>query len=187
MFDKKASILYNTTRVIVRCAMRLNVNRVLHTPGASQDFHFTMDLSDLDFGGTTPVSRPVVVDGRVRNEAGVLLLELQASTTLRCLCSRCLDEFDRDKVVSCSCVLAEEKQLETSDDIVLLDHDEVDPEELARTAFILEMDTITLCSPDCKGLCPGCGVNLNHEACRCKKQVDPRLAALAKLLEPEET
>ena len=49
------------------------------------------------------------------------------------------------------------------------------------------MDTKTLCSEDCKGLCPGCGVNLNHEACRCKKQVDPRLAALAKLLEqPEE-
>ena len=49
--------------------------------------------------------------------------------------------------------------------------------------FILEMDTKTLCSPDCMGLCPGCGVNLNHEECRCKKAVDPRLAKLAQLLE----
>ena len=45
------------------------------------------------------------------------------------------------------------------------------------------MDTKNLCSPDCKGLCPGCGANLNHEACRCKKAVDPRLAKLAQLLE----
>lgn len=54
--------------------------------------------------------------------------------------------------------------------------------DLAGTAFILDMDTKTLCSEDCKGLFPGFGVNLNREACRCKKQVDPRLAKLAQLL-----
>ncbi|MDY5613643.1 MAG: DUF177 domain-containing protein, partial [Dysosmobacter sp.] len=53
----------------------------------------------------------------------------------------------------------------------------------ARTAFILEMDTKTLCSEDCKGLCPRCGADLNLGPCSCKKEVDPRLAALAKLLE----
>ena len=39
--------------------MILNVNRILHTPGASQDFHFEMDLSDLEFGGERPVVHPV--------------------------------------------------------------------------------------------------------------------------------
>ena len=68
--------------------MRLNVNRVLHTPDASENFHFEMDLSDLEFGGDKPATHPVVVDGRVKNKAGVLLLELQTSTTLRCRCSR---------------------------------------------------------------------------------------------------
>ena len=163
--------------------MRQNVNKLLHTPGAAQDFHFEMDLSDLDFGSTKPVCRPVVVEGRVKNEAGMLLCELQATTTLHCVCDRCLDEFDEEKAVPYSCVLAEEKQLEDSDEIILLEQDEVDLDELARTAFILSMDTKTLCSPDCKGLCGGCGVNLNRESCRCKKQVDPRLAKLAKLLE----
>ena len=57
--------------------------------------------------------------------------------------------------------------------------------ELARTAFILGMDTKTLCSEDCKGICPGCGVNLNQGSCTCKKETDPRLAALAKLLEKD--
>ena len=91
-------------------------------------------------------------------------------------------EFDAPKSASFSCVLAQEKQDMENDDIVLLDHDEVDLADLAGTAFILDMDTKTLCSEDCKGLCPGCGVNLNREACRCKKQVDPRLAKLAQLL-----
>ena len=162
--------------------MRLNVNRVLHTPDAGENFHFEMDLQDLEFGGEKPVINPVVVDGRVQNKAGVLLLELQTSTTLRCRCSRCLERFDLPKTTDYSCVLAEEKQFEDSDDIVLLDHDEVDPEDLARTAFILDMDTVFLCSPDCKGLCFRCGKNLNDGDCDCRPEPDPRLAVLGQLL-----
>lgn len=45
--------------------MRLNVNKLLHTPDARQDVRFEMDLSDLEFGGSYPVSRPVVVDCRL--------------------------------------------------------------------------------------------------------------------------
>ena len=65
----------------------------------------------------------------------------------------------------------------------LLEDGAVDLGDLARTVFILEMDTKTLCSEDCKGICPGCGVNLNQGKCVCKKDVDPRLAVLAQLLE----
>ena len=166
--------------------MRLNVNKLLHTPDSSEDFHFTMDLSDLEFGGRCPVTRPVVVDGRVYHQAGILTLDLQADTTLASVCDRCAESFDQPKTVTYSCTLAEEKQFEENDEIVLLENDEVDPEELARMAFILDMDTKTLCSPDCKGLCPGCGANLNRETCRCKRGVDPRLAKLAKLLQQDD-
>ena len=64
--------------------------------------------------------------------------------------------------------------------------DPVDLADLAGTAFILDMDTKFLCSEDCKGLCPGCGADLNRESCRCKKAVDPRLAKLAQLLQKDE-
>lgn len=183
MFDILWAIDYNISRVIVRCIMRLNVNKLLHTPEASQDFSFALDLSDLEFGGATPVTEPVNVEGRVRNKAGMLLCDLSAHTTLHAVCDRCAEEFSEEKVVDYSCVLAEERQFDDDEDIILLENDEVDLGDLARTAFILDMDTKMLCSPDCKGLCPGCGANLNRETCRCKKAVDPRLAALAKLLE----
>ena len=65
--------------------MLLNVNKLLHTPDAAQDVQFTMDLSDMEFGGGYPVSQPVTVEGRLRNKAGVLLCTLEASTTLHCV------------------------------------------------------------------------------------------------------
>jgi uncharacterized protein len=45
--------------------------------------------------------------------------------------------------------------------------------------FNLALPVKVLCRKDCKGLCPGCGRDLNVEACTCEKdEGDPRLAAL---------
>jgi uncharacterized protein len=125
----------------------------------------------------------VETKGLVRNTAGLLELSLSAWTTLDSVCDRCGKEFLQEKEVSYSCMLAEELQNEDSDEIVLLEDGRVDVGDLARTEFILGMDTKTLCSEDCKGLCPRCGADWNIGPCSCKKEPDPRMAALAKLLE----
>ncbi len=166
--------------------MRLNVNKLLHTPDARQEVRFELDLSDLDFGGSRPVTRPVVVDCRLENKAGLLLCGMTLTTTLHCVCDRCGEEYDAEKSTRYDCVLVQERAGDDSDDIIVLDNDEVCVDELARDAFILDMDTKFLCSESCKGLCPGCGANLNRESCRCKKAVDPRLAKLAQLLQKDE-
>ena len=163
--------------------MLIDVRPILHTPGKRLDFQFTLDLSNLDFNGRTPAKEPVAVDGFIRNSADVLNLEMTAKTTLDAVCDRCGKEFRQEKSVFYSCVLAEEVQNEDNDEIVLLENGKVDVGDLARTAFILDMDTKTLCSEDCKGLCPRCGADLNLGPCSCKKEIDPRMAALAKLLE----
>ena len=163
--------------------MILDVRSILQTPGKRLPFQFTLDLSDMEFAGRHPVSRPVAVEGEVSNSADVLTLTLSAVSTLDAVCDRCGKEFEKEQETTFSCMLAEELQSEDSDDIVLLEAGTVDVGELARTAFILGMDTKTLCSEDCKGLCPRCGANLNEGPCSCKREIDPRLAALAKLLE----
>ena len=163
--------------------MLLNVKPILHTPGKRLDFQFELDLSDMEFSGRYPISRPVAVSGEVRNTAGILELTLNAQTTLDAVCDRCGREFMQKMDVPFACMLAEELQNEDNDEIVLLEDGMVDVGDLARTAFILDMDTKTLCSEDCKGLCPRCGADLNLGPCSCKKETDPRLAALAKLLE----
>jgi len=163
--------------------MVLNLQPLLNAPGERMAFQFTLDLSQVDFGGLFPVQNPVAVSGEVRNEAGLLSLNFEASTVLHSVCDRCLREFDQPKTIHCQYLLADELANDDSDDILLLEHHTLDMDETARTAFILAMDTKTLCSEDCKGICPGCGVNLNEGVCVCKKTIDPRLAPLAKLLE----
>lgn len=163
--------------------MILDVRPILCAPGKTLEFQFHMDLSDVEFEGRYPASRPVETKGLVRNTAGLLELSLSAWTTLDSVCDRCGKEFLQEKEVSYSCMLAEELQNEDSDEIVLLEDGRVDVGDLARTEFILGMDTKTLCSEDCKGLCPRCGADWNIGPCSCKKEPDPRMAALAKLLE----
>ena len=162
--------------------MRLNLREIIHVPGASVPFDFTLDLTQEDFFGEQPITQPVHVTGRVKSIADVLVLEGQAKSVLDYTCDRCMSGFSREKTVKLSYMLAEEMEGEEDGEIVLLDDGEIDIGDLAYTAFILDMDTKHLCSEDCKGLCPGCGANLNQEPCRCKKQVDPRWAALEQLL-----
>ncbi len=163
--------------------MLFDVKSILHAPGKRLGFQFELDLSDVEFSGRYPVSRPVEVRGEVRNTADLLDLTLTARATLDAVCDRCGKAFSQEKEIVYSCMLAEELQNEDNDEIVLLEDGKVDVGDLARTAFILGMDTKTLCSEDCKGLCSRCGADLNLGPCSCKKETDPRLAVLAKLLE----
>lgn len=41
---------------------------------------------------------------------------------------------------------------------------------LVRQTLALTEDIRFLCKPDCKGLCPQCGVNLNETACTCQPE-----------------
>jgi uncharacterized protein len=55
-------------------------------------------------------------------------------------------------------------------------------EDVVREQVLLSLPGRTLCTPDCKGLCPNCGQNLNSAPCGCDKtSVDPRWNALAGL------
>ena len=162
--------------------MRLNLREIIHVPGASIPFEFSLDLTQEDFFGEYPITHPVQVSGSVKNIADVLVLEGEAKSLLDLTCDRCMGRFSREKAVRLSFLLAEELEGEEDGEIVLLDDGEIDVGDLAYTDFVLDMDTKHLCSEDCKGLCPGCGVNLNQEPCRCKKQADPRWAALEQLL-----
>ncbi len=44
--------------------------------------------------------------------------------------------------------------------------------DVIREQTILSLPMKRVCRPDCKGLCAGCGANLNVEACRCRQPAD---------------
>ena len=164
--------------------MRLDLRDVILVPDAEKSFQCQVDLSDLEFYGRKPIVRPVLAQGSVVNHAGALVLNGTARSELDLVCDRCGKEFSREKVVALDMLLADELEQEDSEDeIFLLDGNELDLDELVTTAFVLAMDTKNLCSEDCKGLCAKCGADLNLGPCGCRPEVDPRLAALAQLLD----
>ena len=75
--------------------MLLGLSKIIDRPGASVPFSTSVDLSDLCYGVSHPVSEPVVAQGTVRNTAGVLVMQGSLETTIHGVCYRCASEFDR--------------------------------------------------------------------------------------------
>ena len=165
--------------------MLLDLSKIIGCPGASVSFSTSLDLSDLRYGISYPVSEPVQAAGSVRNTAGVLVMTGAISTTLHGVCDRCASDFTSNVEFPLDVVLVTELSNEENEDewVFPLEGDSADLEDIIRTVFVLNMDSKLLCKPDCKGICGGCGRNLNVEACSCQKELDPRFAALRQLLD----
>lgn len=95
-------------------------------------------------------------------------------------CDRCLDpaEFDVTGEVDEYFLFHEpdepfEQDEEEGPDYSLVGADKtIDLTEALSSALIMETPFVVLCRPDCKGLCPICGANLNHEDCGHASQLE---------------
>ena len=165
--------------------MLLGLNQIIDRPGESVSFSTNVDLSDLRYGNSYPVSEPVKAEGTVRNTAGVLMMKGEISTCIHGVCDRCAREFDREISYPLDVVLVTEFADEENEDewVFPLEGDSADLDDIVRTVFVLNLDSKLLCKEDCKGLCCRCGKNLNDGPCNCQKELDPRFAALQQLLE----
>ena len=162
--------------------MRLNLREIIEIPGGSVPFEAELDTENLYFPSVTAyISNPRAV-GQVKNEAGVLHLTGKLVAEMVCVCDRCGAEFDSVKELELDATIVEE-DTGINPELFVLEGDEIDLSEVLSTCFILDMETKFLCSEDCKGLCSGCGKNLNLGACECRKPVDPRFAVLEQLLD----
>lgn len=132
----------------------------------------------------------VSLEGRiVRTSAGFLLrAALSYDQTLRCM--RCLGpvparvEVSIDLLVMLHHGAPEEVDYELEEDdlgVLFLDEPQLDTQPLVIEQVQLNVPMKPLCRPDCKGLCPECGADLNNGPCGCGQPTDPRWSALAGL------
>ena len=165
--------------------MLLGLSQIIDRPGESVSFSVSVDLSDLQYGTSFPVTEPVLASGTVRNTAGVLVMKGEITTCIHGICDRCAAEFDREIEFPLDVVLVTELANEENEDewVFPLEGDSADLDDIVRTVFVLNLDSKLLCNEDCKGLCHRCGKNLNDGPCNCQKELDPRFAALKQLLE----
>lgn len=119
---------------------------------------------DPHFQGDATVAGDLYLAGRDVHFQGSI------EADLRSVCPRCLDEFEwRLCRPFRFLIVPSESGVEPADDegIDHYDGDELDLAPLAVEQGLLALDGARLCSDDCRGLCSGCGANLNHEDCGC--------------------
>lgn len=143
-----------------------------------------LDLSSFEFHGAHPLREPVTVRGEIVLRADMLWMSAEASYVYEGVCDRCLTSVRREMTTKMEHILVSSLNGEETDELVLVENDELPLEPLTETDIYLELPPKILCKSDCRGLCQHCGKNLNDGLCGCRqKTVDPRLSALAALLD----
>ncbi len=145
-----------------------------------------LDLSSFEFQGTHPLATPVTMKGEITVRADMLWMSVTLAYAFDGACDRCLAPVHYEAEIQAEHILVSSLNGEETDELILVENDELELEPLAETDIYLDLPRKTLCKSDCRGLCQHCGKNLNDGLCGCQeKKVDPRLAVLASLLTEE--
>lgn len=152
----------------------------------SLSVEFEVDLSELEFLGVKPLKSPVAINGKIVSRAGIVESQLNCKVEYTGVCDRCLKETVKNYTVPINrtiVVSLENEDSEENDDIAVVPDMQLDLEDFCYPDIVMSLPTKLLCKDTCRGLCSVCGKNLNDGDCGCcVKEIDPRLAALAELL-----
>lgn len=146
-----------------RRPFRINVGFIIHEEvGYNADFPFELDTvkfgDDLvlrDFNGLVNVGRT----------AQGLLVTGGFSGTTDLECARCLKTFDQRLQWDITELYAFNEKSVSDSGLIVPEEAKIDLEPLIRDYALLEIPISPVCKPDCKGLCPVCGQDLNVRDC----------------------
>ena len=157
----------------------VDIRDLLSEPGDHLALSGILDLDGYEMGSLHyEVESPLSYHVTLSNvDNGVFLLgHVEGSVTGEC--GRCLEpaRFELDAETE-GFYLASDEQAEglglAEDEYELVpDSGEVDIAPVLFAAIAYDPPQVLLCSPDCKGLCPTCGANLNEGPCDCSRQDD---------------
>ncbi|MEU1982394.1 DUF177 domain-containing protein [Nocardia sp. NPDC019395] len=165
----------------------LDIRSLGRAPGSMRELRRTVTTSErlgLDLIGV-PTGSEVDMDLRLQSVSEGVLVTGTLSAPLSGECSRCLESFTDTVDLSLTELFAypdsTTDRTAEDDEVYRMADDLIDLEPLVVDQLGLELPLQPLCSPDCAGLCPDCGVRMaiagsdhGHEI------LDPRWAGLAK-------
>jgi uncharacterized protein len=145
-----------------------------------------IQLEPFELGGQRylPVPQIVPAELTVTRASTGTVFELRFEARLHGPCFRCLDDAVLDVEVDAREYQAESPGGDEELQSAYLEDDRLDLSTWARDAIALELPDKILCRPDCAGLCPVCGKNLNDDPHdHGEPEPDSRWAALSELRE----
>lgn len=137
-----------------------------------------------------PAGAPVELDVLAESVVEGVLLTGVARAEAAGECSRCLEPLAEPVVAEVSelCLWedraeAEAEEGEFEDQPIVVVEDRIDLREAIRDSLLLSLPLVPLCSEDCAGLCPQCGIRMADNPGHRHEIMDPRWSALEALRE----
>jgi uncharacterized protein len=156
-------------------------------PGQEERRVVHVDVDPLLLGGAEfSVASPIAVELTIQRAVTGDLFRLVFSTVVTGPCMRCLQPATQDVKVEASDYEAERGDAPAELHTEYVREGELDLSAWARDQIAFVLPEQILCRPDCAGLCPVCGKDLNEEPHEHDDVVvDPRWAALEALRREE--
>lgn len=122
----------------------------------------------------------VLIDLEIENLGIGFKVKGKYSVMVQLQCRRCLIFFpyklngEIDEIYTTEIKSHTEKKALTMDELSTFkfNGEEINIKESIRQSIIVSIPPYPLCSPDCKGLCPVCGTNLNIKECEHMKEIE---------------
>lgn len=169
--------------------MEINVAQLLKEPtGSTRELHVDEILC---FDRNDDCHH---IEGNVKliRIAKGILVRGKFDTETQLTCGRCLRiftfpfVFEVDDEYYPAIDIATGEPIDLSEDpstFVIDEHHILDLRELFRQSTLLGVPMKPLCRPECSGLCPECGADLNYETCDCSFHPKSQFAAALENLE----
>ena len=144
----------------------------------------TFSMAEEEVSGAYPFVTPIEVKAQLTPRSGAVQLVAEVDYLYRMNCDRCAEETEQTMHHRFEHMLVRSLNDEENDEYIEVGDEPLDLTELLHADIVMEIPSKFVCSEDCKGLCPICGVNLNKAACDChRRQTDPRLEILKTLID----
>ncbi|MEI7616007.1 MAG: DUF177 domain-containing protein [Actinomycetota bacterium] len=136
--------------------------------GASEDVELDFDPEQIDIPESI-ILKSLSGKAKLFRLEDSVMVTVKLKAELNLICDRCLDNFDtKVEFVTEREYLFDRKQDNENDEGYVDKYFNVDILPEVREELILAVPTKNLCKKDCAGICLTCGVNLNHQECKCK-------------------
>ncbi|MEJ5347384.1 MAG: DUF177 domain-containing protein [Desulfosoma sp.] len=161
--------------------MKIRVDEIPDS-GRLLHVHWTQDRLERMLPPNDPkgfaLARPLNVDLEIHKKSDHIEVTGTIAGDLALRCDRCLDEYTSTMQRAVRVLLfheihgpgMEEVELEPDEmEYEFFDGEIIEVDRMIAEEVFLELPIRCLCSEACRGLCPGCGANLNRETCSCSK------------------
>lgn len=137
------------------------VHDLMHRAGTMREISFKVELEQPLGAGLAQVAKgaEIALDLRLESVHEGIYVSGELNTTAKGECSRCLEPVSLPIKVDIQELFA--YSLEVEDDLLVQD-EQIDLEQVIVDSVVLNLPFTPICSEDCLGLCPECGLKMNE-------------------------